>query len=70
MNQAVNTNGNGGNEQQLHELKKIVRTETVASPSGVKESLVTFQTAEELELRGVLVRVTRHAVVFELYNPV
>jgi extracellular factor (EF) 3-hydroxypalmitic acid methyl ester biosynthesis protein len=69
MNQAVNTNGNGGNEQQLRELKKIVPSETAASPSGVKESLVMFQTTEDLELRGVLVRVTRHAVVFELYNP-
>jgi extracellular factor (EF) 3-hydroxypalmitic acid methyl ester biosynthesis protein len=69
MNQAVNTNGNGGNEQQLRELKKIVQSETAASPSGVKESLVMFQTAEELELRGVPARVTRHTVVFELYNP-
>jgi extracellular factor (EF) 3-hydroxypalmitic acid methyl ester biosynthesis protein len=69
MNQAVNTNGNGGNEQQLRDLKKIVQSETAASPSGIKESLVMFQTAEELELRGVPARVTRHAVVFELYNP-
>ena len=58
-----------GMNSNFTQSKKIVRTETVASPSGVKESLVTFQTAEELELRGVLVRVTRHAVVFELYNP-
>jgi extracellular factor (EF) 3-hydroxypalmitic acid methyl ester biosynthesis protein len=69
MNQAVNTNGNGGNGQQLRELKKIVQSETAESPSGVKESLVMFQTTEELELRGVPSRVTRHAVVFELYNP-
>ena len=69
MNQATNSNGNGENGQQLRQLKKIVQSETAPSPSGVKESLVTFQTAEGLELRGAPTRVTRHAAVFELYNP-
>ncbi len=41
----------------------------VASPSGEKESYVTFQTAEGVKLRGALSRVTRHTAVFELYNP-
>jgi extracellular factor (EF) 3-hydroxypalmitic acid methyl ester biosynthesis protein len=40
-----------------------------ANPSGIKESRVTFQTADEVEWRGVPARVTRHTVVFELYNP-
>ena len=69
MNQATNSNGNGENEQQLRQLKKIALREAASNPSGVKESLVTFQTADGLELRGVPTRVTRHTVVFELYNP-
>ncbi|HXR04285.1 MAG TPA: hypothetical protein VN836_06210, partial [Verrucomicrobiae bacterium] len=69
MNQATNSNGNGEGGQQLRPLKKTAESETAASPSGVKESLVTFQTAEGLELRGAPLRVTRHAAVFELYNP-
>ncbi len=64
-----NGNGNGGSAQQLRQLKAIAPGETAAGASGVKESLVMFQTAEALELRGVPARVTRHAVVFELYNP-
>ena len=69
MNQATNSNGNGENGQQLRQLKKIAGRETASSPSDVKESLVTCQTADGLELRGVPTRVTRHTVVFELYNP-
>jgi extracellular factor (EF) 3-hydroxypalmitic acid methyl ester biosynthesis protein len=69
MNQATNSNGNGENGQQLRQLEKIAQSASEAEPSGVKESLVTFQTAEGLELRAAPVRVTRHAVVFELYNP-
>jgi extracellular factor (EF) 3-hydroxypalmitic acid methyl ester biosynthesis protein len=69
MNQATNSNGNGENGQQLRQLKKIAESETASSPSDVKESLVTFQTAEGLEMDGVPTRVTRHTVVFELCNP-
>lgn len=69
MNQVTNSNGNAKGGQQLRVLKKIAESETASSPSGVKESLVTFQTAEGLELRGAPVRVTRHTAVFELYNP-
>ena len=35
----------------------------------MKQSLVTFQTAEGLEMQGMPTHVTRHTVVFELYNP-
>ena len=69
MNQATNSNGNGENEQQLRQLKKTALREAASDPSGVKESLVTFQTADGLELRGIPTRVTRHTAVFELYNP-
>ena len=69
MNQITNSNGNGETGQKLRQLKELVQSETVAGPSEVKKSLVTFQTADGLELQGTPGRVTRHAVVFELYNP-
>jgi extracellular factor (EF) 3-hydroxypalmitic acid methyl ester biosynthesis protein len=69
MNQVTNSNGNGENVQQLRQLKKTAESETASSSSDVKESLVTFQTADGLALRGAPVRVTRHTAVFELYNP-
>jgi extracellular factor (EF) 3-hydroxypalmitic acid methyl ester biosynthesis protein len=69
MNQTTNSNGNGETGQKLRQLKEIVQSETAAGPSKVKESLVTFQTADGLELHGVLAHMTRHTVVFELYNP-
>ena len=40
-----------------------------APAPGVKDSKVTFETTEGFELHGALSRVTRHAVVFELYSP-
>jgi extracellular factor (EF) 3-hydroxypalmitic acid methyl ester biosynthesis protein len=66
-----NTNGNGlGASNLVRQIeKKAARAKVAASPKAVKESLVTFQTAEGLELSGVPVRITRHSVVFELYNP-
>jgi extracellular factor (EF) 3-hydroxypalmitic acid methyl ester biosynthesis protein len=69
MNQDTNSNGNGKSGQQISQLKKIAESETALNPSGVKQNLVTFLTAEGLEMRGAPVRVTRHAAVFELYNP-
>ena len=39
------------------------------SPAATQESEVIFQTAEGVKLRGALSRITRHAAVFELYNP-
>ena len=71
MSQIVKSNGNGNGTngffgQLNNDAEKL---QDAGAPSGVKESLVMFQTAEELELRGVPARVTRHAVVFELYNP-
>jgi len=69
MNQVANGNGNGESGQQLRALKRIAQSESAPGSSGVKESLVTFQTAEGVGLRGVPARVTRHTAVFELYNP-
>jgi hypothetical protein len=71
MSKAFNGNGNGNGANGLleHPPKKIVKPPAVAPSSDVKESQVTFQTLEGVKLRGTPVRVTRHSVVFELYNP-
>jgi extracellular factor (EF) 3-hydroxypalmitic acid methyl ester biosynthesis protein len=73
MNKPLKGNGNGnghGVQSMIRELKKTTaKTQAAASPSAVKESGVTFQTADGVELHGALSRVTRHTVVFELYNP-
>jgi len=64
-----NGNGNGANGLLEHPKKKTAQPPAAASSSDVKESQVTFQTMEGVQLRGAPVRVTRHSVVFELYNP-
>jgi len=69
MNQTTNSNGNGESGQPVHQLKKIAESETASNSSDVKESQVTFQTAEGLEIHAAPVRVTRHTAVVELYNP-
>ncbi|MGD0743767.1 MAG: class I SAM-dependent methyltransferase [Verrucomicrobiota bacterium] len=69
MNQATHNTGNGGYGQPLRQLDKIAPGETASSLSDVKKSLVTFQTAEGLEMQGVPAHVTRYVVAFELYNP-
>jgi extracellular factor (EF) 3-hydroxypalmitic acid methyl ester biosynthesis protein len=71
MSKVFNSNGNGNGANGLLEQppQKAAKPPTVAPSSAVKESQVTFQTVEGVELRGTPVRVTRHATVFELYNP-
>jgi extracellular factor (EF) 3-hydroxypalmitic acid methyl ester biosynthesis protein len=71
MSKVFNGNGNGNGANGLLEQppKKAAKPPAVAPSSAVKESQVTFQTVEGVELRGTPVRVTRHATVFELYNP-
>jgi extracellular factor (EF) 3-hydroxypalmitic acid methyl ester biosynthesis protein len=66
MNQVLTGNGNGSNGHLHHALKKA---SSHAHAPGVKDSQVTFETTEGFELHGALDRVTRHAVVFELYSP-
>lgn len=71
MSTSLNGNGNGnGTHGVIRQIqKKAAKAQAPASPHAVKESRVTFQTAEGVELNGALARVTRHAVFFELYNP-
>ncbi len=62
-------NGNGAARQVSHQPGKTAPAEMAVDDPRVQESLVSFQTAEGLELQGIPLRVTRHLVVFELYNP-
>ena len=70
MNQVTQRYGNGENGQPLRQLKEIARSESASGSTEVKDRQVTFRTVEGLELRGAPVHVNRHAVVFDLYNPV
>ena len=69
MSKVFNSNGNGANGLLEQPPKKAAKPPTAAPLSDVKESQVTFQTLEGVKLCGTPVRVTRHGVVFELYNP-
>lgn len=72
MKTALNGNGNGNGQGApilLRELKKKAIKMQVKPSSAVKESHVTFLTNEGVELTGMVARVTRRAVFFELYNP-
>ncbi len=69
MSKAFNGNGNGTSGLLRPAPKRATTPPLPAPTSGIKESRVVFKTADGIELRGVLSRVTRHLVVFELYSP-
>jgi extracellular factor (EF) 3-hydroxypalmitic acid methyl ester biosynthesis protein len=62
MSHAPNLNG-GGKNHLPPPPPPLPRT-----PAG-REAHVTFKTAEGIELRGVLSRMTHHSATFELYSP-
>jgi extracellular factor (EF) 3-hydroxypalmitic acid methyl ester biosynthesis protein len=62
-------NGNGTHNPVFRSPKKVTRATVAASFQVIKESLVTFSTADGVKLQGIPVRITRHIAVFELYNP-
>ena len=64
-----NGNGNGANGLLQQLPKKAAQPPPSAPLSEAKESQVAFRTHDGMELHGVPVRLTRHHVVFELYNP-
>ena len=73
MSDPLNGNGNGSGHGSAGVLPppaaKKPAARTPAPAPSVKESRVSFKVAEGGELRGTLVRMTRHVVFFELYNP-
>ncbi len=68
MRKTANGNGNGLHNPLVRPIERKV-AQPAAPPHAVKESRVTFKTADGVELNGTPVRVTHHMAVFELYNP-
>src|SRR5471032_3274016 len=68
MRKTANGNGNGAHSPLVRQIERKAAP-TAVPPHAVKESRVTFKTADGVELHGTPVRVTRHMAVFELYNP-
>lgn len=63
-------NGNGGGASQLATPKpELTQAQASAPKSDLWESEVVFSSSGGVPLRGVPLRVQRHALVFELYNP-
>jgi extracellular factor (EF) 3-hydroxypalmitic acid methyl ester biosynthesis protein len=69
MSLVIKTNGHGTGSSIRQPEKKAARTQAVSSSQAVRENEVTFQTAEGVELRARLARLTRHVVTFEAENP-
>lgn len=61
-------NGNGAHSPLVRQIERKAAHAAAPLPA-MKESRVTFKTADGVELHGTPVRVTRHIAVFELYNP-
>jgi len=61
-------NGNGNGTSSLPGKKRAAQTPADLPLSEAGETQVLFQTTDGLTLRGMPLRVTRHAIVFELYH--
>lgn len=67
---AVHKAANNGTSKLLARPQKTVATPPPAAITAVKDTQVTFRAGEEqAALHGVPVRMARHAMVFELFNP-
>ena len=67
---ASNGNGNGAGGLIQQNKKRTTQPPASATPGlEARESRVTFQTRDGLELRGTPGRITRHLIVFEVFNP-
>src|ERR1035438_9419975 len=69
MSLVIKSNGHGAGNSIRQPEKKAARTQAVSSSQTVRENEVTFQTADGVELRATLARLTRHVVAFEADNP-
>jgi extracellular factor (EF) 3-hydroxypalmitic acid methyl ester biosynthesis protein len=65
MSHALNGHGNGNG----HHVADLLRPPPKPAVPTDKQDGVAFRTADGVALRGVLVRMTRFAVFFELHNP-
>lgn len=69
MNNAFNGNGGGnGASSVIHQVGKRPAPPP-PPPSEMTETPVVYQNSDGATVRSMLVRVTRHTVVFEIYNP-
>jgi len=68
MSLVIKTNGDGTGGAVRQPEKKAVRAQAVPSFQTAVENEVTFQTADGVELRARLTRLTRHALTFEADN--
>ena len=69
MSHTLNGGGNGAGKLPT-KPQRANATPPPAAPTAVKDTHVTFRAGEEqVSLHGVPVRMTRHAMVFELFNP-
>jgi extracellular factor (EF) 3-hydroxypalmitic acid methyl ester biosynthesis protein len=70
MRKTANGNGNGHDSHNplVRQIGKKT-AQSAAPPHALKESCVTFKTADGVELQGALSRMTRHVAVFEIYSP-
>jgi len=69
MNHLLNGNGSGGGHGSPPK-PELTQAQASAPASDLWESQVAFQTNAGIALRGVPLRVLRHSLVFELYNPI
>jgi extracellular factor (EF) 3-hydroxypalmitic acid methyl ester biosynthesis protein len=77
MNHLVNGNGsgnggshgNGTGQPATRPKPELTDAQHSAPPSDLWEPQVSFQAAGQVALRGTPLRILRHSVVFELYNP-
>ena len=70
MSHSLNGGGNGAGKLLPKKLQSTAATPPPSAPTAVKDTQVTFRAGDEqVALHGVPIRMTRHAMVFELFNP-
>ncbi len=62
-------NGNGTSSPAGPPKPELTHAQIRLTPSEIAGAQVVFQAGESIVLRGVPLRIQRHSVVFELYNP-
>src|SRR5271154_397128 len=68
MSLVIKSNGHGTGSSVRRLKKKAIRMQVGSSSQTAKENEVTFQTADGVESRARVARLTRHAVTFEASN--
>lgn len=69
MNHVLNDNGNSTSNSSGHLKPAATKTQFGGSTPETTETEVAFRTADGTVLSGVPLRIERHLLVFELFNP-